>query len=270
MSRPKVLLLDGDGVIWIDSTPIPGAIESLNKIHDMGVRLVLVTNNSTKTRAQYLQFMHKLGLDRFSVDDIFSSGFATAHYLRKNGINTVYVSGSNALVEELTQFGIKATTLSTHKVEDPVQAIVVAKSNNFCFNDLSMAIYLSKTYGCKLIGTNMDPNFPMSHGVLVCGSGAIIATFETALDQKAVMIGKPNEPMFDTVLTSLGVSKDEVIMVGDRIITDINFASSQGARSILVLSGIDTMEDVQNALEHEKPTYVFPSLVQVAEFFENM
>ena len=268
MNKPKVLLLDGDGVIWIDNTPIKGAVESLKKIYLLGIRLVLVTNNSSKTREQYLEFLHKIGLIEFKLDDIFSSGYATALYLKKNGFNSVYVSGSDSLVQEINKCGINATTLLTQKEPYQVDAVVVSKSDKFSHDDLSRGILLCKKYNAKLIGTNADPNFPMNHNVLVCGSGAILGCFETATSLKPIIIGKPHFPMFETVLTSLGVTKDDVIMVGDRTITDIAFASNQGARSILVLSGVDTEKDVEILSENEKPTFILPSLIEVYELLK--
>ena len=270
MSAPKVLLLDGDGVIWIDSEPIKGAIDALNKVRKLGIRTVLVTNNCSKTRSQYLSVMQKMGLEGFTEEDIFSSGYATAKYLVKENIKKVFVSGFTGLQQELRNHGIEVHTTETDKEPEKVDAVVVAKSESFTSNELSRAIYLTKKMGAKLIGTNPDPNFPMPHGILVCGSGAICSAFEEACGMKAKVIGKPNTPMFETVLSELGVSKDDVIMVGDRLITDIAFAARNGARSILVLSGIDTEEDVKKAEEKDRPTYVLPSLVEVAELLEGM
>ena len=127
-----------------------------------------------------------------------------------------------------------------------------------------------KRYGCSLIGTNPDPNFPMPHGVLIPGSGAMVSAFEAATGRKATVIGKPEDAMFETVLSTLRVSCDDVLMVGDRIVTDVAFASRHGARSVLVLSGVDTREDADRAEERDRPTYVLPSLVEVADMLEEM
>lgn len=270
MKLPKVLLLDGDGVIWIDKTPIKGAIESLNRIHKMGVRLVLVTNNCSKTQKTYHQFMTNMGLQGFNVEDVFSSGFATAMYLVQHNIKKVFVCGFDGLVEELRLHGIEVHTIKTDSEVVPVDAVVVSKSDTFGFNEIARGIELVRNYGAKLIGTNPDPNFPLAHSVLIPGSGAYARTFEEATGVKATLIGKPEDPMFDTVLTTLGVTKDDVIMVGDRIITDIAFAAQHGAKSIFVLSGIDTEKEANEAPANSKPTYIMPSLVEIADFFQKI
>ena len=270
MSLPKVLLLDGDGVIWIDKTPIKGAIEALKRIHALGVRLVLVTNNASKTQSQYHKQLQSMGLTCIDVCDVFSSGFATAMYLVHHGIKSVYVCGFDGLVEELKLHGIEVHTLHSDPELVEVDAVVVSKSDTFKFDEISRGIELVLRHGAKLIGTNPDPNFPLSHGVLIPGSGACARTFEEATGVKATLIGKPEDPMFETVLSTLGVTKDQVMMVGDRLITDIAFAAHHGARSILVLSGIDTKEMADSAPDSDKPTYVLPSLVEIADMFEKL
>lgn len=270
MTLPKVLLLDGDGVIWIDNHPLNGAIEALTKIKNMGIRLVLVTNNSSKTQEQYYKYIRSLGLSCFNVEDIFSSGYATAVYLIQHNIKKVFVCGFKGLMEELSLHGIEVHTIDTDPELVPVEAVVVSKSDTFDFKELSRGIDLVRLHGATLIGTNPDPNFQLSHNILIPGSGACVRTFEEATGVGATYIGKPEKPMFQTVLKELGVTKDEIIMVGDRVTTDIAFAAHNNARSILVLTGIESQKYVDAAPENEKPTYVLPSLVEVAELFQKM
>lgn len=269
---PKVLLLDGDGVIWIESVPIPGVVTALNEIRKLGIRLVLVTNNSSKTREEYLRVIESVGLEGFTKEDVFSSGFAVALYLKECGISRAFVSGYSGLIKEIQMAGIKVFTNRLPPEEESlgVEVIVASKSANFTFHDLSYAISLQRKYKCRLIGTNPDPNYPVSHQRILPGSGAAVACFESALDTEATVIGKPEDVMFDAVLKYMNCTKDEVMMVGDRICTDVKFASRHGARSVLVLSGVDTMKDVEEAEEIDKPTYVLPSLVEVAEMLKEM
>lgn len=258
--NPKVLLLDGDGVIWINDKPIEGAVEALERIRGLGIRLVLVTNNCSKTRAKYKAYTNGLAPGLFEECDIFSSGFVTAQYLRNKGIKKVFVSGFEALKEEIQMCGIEVC-------EDGAEAVVVSKSDTFNIEQLETGTNLIKNNGALLIGTNPDPNFPMGDSVLVCGSGAFVSAFASATGVTPTVIGKPNTVMFETVLSCLGVTKDEVMMVGDRICTDIAFASHHGARSVLVLSGVDTKEMGENAPPEDRPTTILPSLVELADLF---
>lgn len=266
---PKVLLLDCDGVIWEDFVPLPGALDSLSRIRKLGVRLCLVTNNSSKNREEYIKLCNNIGLTGFTTDDVFTSGIATKKYLKTNNIHSVFVSGFDGLKKDLKESGFDVHTIDTDPELQKVDAVLVAKSDIFSHAELQRAITLVKKYGAKLIGVNPDPNFPISDGVLSIGGGAILRSFEAGCEVEAPIMGKPCKSLFDIVLEEINVSKDDLIMVGDRLMTDIAFAADNGARSILVLSGGDKLEDVEKVPDHKKPTWIKPSLVEVADMFES-
>ena len=128
----------------------------------------------------------------------------------------------------------------------------------------------SGNFNAILVGTNIEPNYSLANGVIGPGSGACVRTIEEGCGKKAITVGKPQKIMFDIIINELGLMPSDVMMVGDQLITDIAFASTNGARSILVLSGLSKQKDADEAPENNKPTYVLPSLVQVAELLENL
>jgi phosphoglycolate/pyridoxal phosphate phosphatase family enzyme len=270
--RPKAVLSDCDGVIWVESEAIPGSVEALNEIEEMGIRRILVSNNSTRTRVEYMAITKNFGLSGITQDCIFSSGFACALYLRNHDMLRVFVIGSPALIEEIRLAGITVFTnaLSPEEETNGIEAIVVSKSPKFGYEELKYSIYLYHKFRCPLIGTNPDPTVPAPNGTVTMGSGSFVACFEMALGTKATIIGKPCEPMFETVLKFLNCTADQVIMIGDRLCTDIQFASRHGARSVLVLSGIDQMNDVEKIPESDRPTYVLRSLADVVPLLRAM
>jgi HAD superfamily hydrolase (TIGR01450 family) len=270
--RPKALLLDGDGVIWLDNEAIPGVVDALNELRNLGIRLVLVTNNSSKTRAQYLKFIERVGLVGFTESDVFSSGFACGLYMQSRNISRAYVKGYPSLCHEISEAGITVLTgtLTPEEFEKPLDAILVSMCPTLTYDDLSHVIAIKRRHNPLLVGTNPDPNFPVGQRQLLPGSGSVVRMFESAFVQDAVVVGKPGAIMFEMVLRYLNLTADEVVMVGDRIITDIKFGSRNGARTALVLTGVDTMKDVEEAEEVDKPTWVMPSLVEVAELLKNM
>jgi 4-nitrophenyl phosphatase len=270
--RPRALLLDCDGVIWLEGEAIPGSVEALNQIGDMGIRRMLVTNNSNHTRADYLRRAERIGLKGFTVDDILSSGVSCTHYLVKHGLSRVISYGSYALLTELQDAGITVLThpLSSAQEAAGLDAIIVAKSPTFSYAELKYAIYLHKKFKCALIGTNPDFIVPGTGGTTVVGSGSVVACFESALRTRAVIVGKPFTPMFDAALKRVGCRPDEVMMVGDRLCTDIQFANSHGGRSVLVLTGIDRENDVQKAAESDRPTFVRERLADVLPLLQGM
>jgi 4-nitrophenyl phosphatase len=272
LMRPRALLLDGDGVIWLEGQAIPGAVQALNEIRAMGVRLILVTNNSSKTRDQYLKVIERIGLVGFTRDDVFSSGFACRCCLENMGISRVYVVGFPSLCQEIEEAGITVMSgrLTPEQESKGIEAMVVSMSPYLRYEDFEYYIWVYRKFRPKLIGTNPDPTWPVSDRVALPGSGSVVRMFECALSASATVVGKPGSIMFDAVLKFLGCKADQVIMVGDRIMTDIKFASRHGARSILVLTGVDTMKDVEEADEMDKPTWVLRDLVEAAELLRNM
>jgi HAD superfamily hydrolase (TIGR01450 family) len=156
----RALLLDGDGVIWISSTPIAGAVESLNAIRAMGVRLVLVTNNSSKTRAAYVRFFDQIGIAGFTADDVFTSGYAAALYLKRQNLTSLLVSGFEGLCEELRMQGHAVHTAADGPAPPSVQAVVCGKGDRFSWADICAGVGAVRLRGARLIGVNPDPNFP--------------------------------------------------------------------------------------------------------------
>lgn len=266
---PKVLLSDGDGVIWIGKQGVKGVGDALSRISKLGIKIILVTNNSSKTRDQYLSFLNGIGVTVIPRDNIFSSSYGLALHCKYCGFKSVYVSGSPALQAEIKNQGIEVHNLYTDTEPVKVDAIAVARSTDFNFANISRIINITRKFdNIPIFGSDPDPNILMKPGIQIPGSGSVAACIECATGKKVEVLGKPTDIMFDIVLKHLNVTSDEVIMVGDRVITDIAFASHHKARSIFVLSGMDKREDADSVEDKDKPTYILPSIVEVADMFE--
>lgn len=268
---PKVLLSDGDGVIWIGKQGVKGVGDALSRISKLGIKIILVTNNSSKTRDQYLSFLNGIGVTVIPKDNIFSSSYGLALHCKYCGFKSVYVSGSPALQSEIKNQGIEVHNLYTDTEPVKVDAIAVARSTDFNFANISRIINITRKFdNIPIFGSDPDPNILMKPGIQIPGSGSVAACIECATGKKVEVLGKPTDIMFDIVLKHLNVTSDEVIMVGDRVITDIAFASHHKARSIFVLSGMDKREDADSVEDKDKPTYILPSIVEVADMFEKL
>lgn len=266
---PKVLLSDGDGVIWIGKQGVKSVGDALSRISKLGIKIILVTNNSSKTRDQYLSFLNGIGVTVIPKDNIFSSSYGLALHCKYCGFKSVYVSGSPALQSEIKNQGIEVHNLYTDTEPVKVDAIAVARSTDFNFANISRIINITRKFdNIPIFGSDPDPNILMKPGIQIPGSGSVAACIECATGKKVEVLGKPTDIMFDIVLKHLNVTSDEVIMVGDRVITDIAFASHHKARSIFVLSGMDKREDADSVEDKDKPTYILPSIVEVADMFE--
>ena len=263
MELPKVLLLDVDGVIWVKLVPFPGIPDALSRMRRLGIRLVLVSNNSYRSRKEQLAAAVKAGITGFSENDLLPSSYVTALYLSKMGAKKVYLLGYKGCQDEMKKLGIKVITHF-----DKADAVVLSKSKYFDFQHVSDVMNIVDKYNPIVVGTNPDLIVPGPDNSISPGSGSYIRAVGDAIGKEVVMLGKPSTVTFQTVIDHLGVTPDDIMMVGDNLDTDILFASRHGAQSCLVLTGVSKREDVERLEPQHRPTYIFESLVQLADFFE--
>jgi 4-nitrophenyl phosphatase len=233
----RALILDIDGVIWKGNQPIGDLQVIFKRIRNRGYRLVLATNNSTRTVEQYLDEFINFGVD-LDPWQIISSGEVAAHYLSQlypNGGN-VFVVGENGLMHTLEHYGF-------HNSIQSVLAVVSGLDRYFSYEKLSQAALLIRS-GVQFIGTNPDKSLPTPQG-LVPGAGSILACLEAATDIKPRIMGKPSPDIYRFALERLGTSPSETIAIGDRIDTDIVGAQAMGLQTALVLSGVTTVSEAE-------------------------
>jgi len=266
-SKKKTFLLDCDGVLWHGNVAIQGAPEAVARLKQLGKRVILVTNNSGRNRASYVEKCNSLGIKDISEADVVTTSAVLADYMQnvvKFSTNKrVYVVGSAGISSELSNVGISSFGVGPDRMDtyqdnteiligtpfgtpiDQVGAVVVGYDPHISFpKALKAATYL-KNPDCLYVATNDDETYPTSNPDMICpGTGSIVAIVTTASGRTPVTLGKPYEPMFKYILQKYGLRADETIMVGDRLRTDIQFAKLNGLSSLLVLTGQSSLEEV--------------------------
>jgi len=229
-TKIRALILDMDGVLWRGNEPIGDLPAIFAEIDKLGYKVVLATNNATKSIGQFLSKLQSFGVV-VEPWQVINSAVATAHYLSQQHAEggNVYVVGEPGLVEILAENGF------THNEENPL-AVVAALDRSINYDKLRKATLLIRS-GVPFIGTNPDRTFPTPEGQ-VPGAGSILATIEAATDVRPLVIGKPNPIMYQFALERMEVAADETLVVGDRLETDIAGAQSLGSPCALVLSGV--------------------------------
>ncbi len=174
-----------------------------------------------------------------------------------DGGGAVFVLGENGIVSALREKGFTPIT----DPEDETRPIAVVSSfdRQLTFNKLRRAA-LHVRAGAALYATNADRSFPTPEG-LIPGAGSILAALETATDVKAIVIGKPSPWMLELAAERMGLNKDEVLVVGDRLETDIAGGQAMKARTALVLSGVSARE--QADLWKPKPDLIANDLAEL-------
>jgi 4-nitrophenyl phosphatase len=226
----KALVLDMDGVLWRENEAIGDLNANFRKFEKAGLKVLMATNNSTKTPQQYVEKLAGLGAT-VSSDQIITSGMGVAYLLQKRFPNggSIYVVGEPSLKLTIEEAGF---TIS----EKDAIAVVGAVDRNITFEKLKVATLLIRS-GVPFYATNPDRTFPTPEG-LIPGSGAILAAITTATDVEPIIAGKPSSTLYDFALERLGTKPEETLAVGDRIETDILGGQRAGLRTALVLSGI--------------------------------
>lgn len=243
MDSLKTVLCDLDGVIWLAHQPIKGSSDAVARLRERAIRVLFVTNNSFSTRAQQHAALERVGI--WADGDVVTSAMAAATHIMSG--ERVLVCGGEGLVEEVTSRG--AEVVVPYQVEEVVgnfDAVVVGFHREFNFEILSAALTAVRG-GARLIGSNSDPTYPTPQGPIP-GGGSILAAIEHATGVKAMVTGKPHQPMADLVATvNPGIGAHEMLMVGDLVSTDGAFARTVGCAFGLVLSGMTPSAEGINA-----------------------
>lgn len=257
LKNKKLYLLDMDGTIYNENEIFDGILEFLEEIKRRGAQYIFITNNSSKSVKDYVKKVNDMGI-MADEENFYTSSQATAAYIKENYPGQiVYCMGTKSLIEELRTAGIEVVT----EADDRAGIVLIGfdtentseKIRNTCIMLGRDVVYLA---------TNPDLVCPVSFGYIPdCGSMSIM--LKNATGKEPFFIGKPEPIMVNCVLKKLGIDKEDAVIVGDRLYTDIKTGANAKIDTICVLSGEATMEDI---LEGEiKPDYIFDSVKEIYE-----
>ena len=248
----KTYLLDLDGTMYHGSKIIEEAKIFVNYLLENNIEFYFLTNNATRTKAQNVKHMLDMGYEGIKEEHFYTSAMAAASYVKQHYEgNKVFVIGEDGLKEALLEAGFEFA-------DDNVDFVFVGLDKQANYQKYSEGLkHLLK--GAKLVGTNYDRVIATAHGYEV-GNGAIVDMLEYASGQTSMKIGKPYAPILEGCLNYIHKEKDEVVIVGDNLETDIKLGVNHGVESILVLSGVHREEDIKKL--GIKPDKMITSLME--------
>ena len=252
----KLFLFDQDGTLYLGSQLYPFTIPMLEKIKATGRRYMFMTNNSSKSVADYIKKLDKMGITA-TREDFITSSQATAYYLKKHFPDkTLYVCGTKSLIAELESEGFRTTTDL-----DQVECVVMGFDTELTFKKLEDVSKLLLTRkDLPYIATNPDLVCPTEYGsVPDCGS--VCEMIYNATGRRPVVIGKPSSLMPELAMEHTGYKKEETAVIGDRIYTDVKSGLNAGVTGILVLSGETTLEILEAS--EDKPHLVLQDCSEI-------
>ena len=257
LTSKKLFLFDMDGTLYLGDRLFNFTKPLLAEIRRTGGKYLFMTNNSSKSVADYIKKLEKLGIPS-TREDFITSSQATAYYLHKyHEGQKLYVCGTESLKEELRSEGFSVT----EKVED-TDCIVMGFDTELTFRKLHDVSYLLLTRELPYIATNPDLVCPTEFGsVPDCGS--VCGMIFNATGKRPVVIGKPSPLMPQLAMDRLGYSREQTCVVGDRIYTDVKSGLNAGITGILVMSGETTYEILEKS--EDKPHLVLESAKEILE-----
>lgn len=219
MVRAMLWIVDLDGVVWRGKEYIWENVEALRKLEG---EKVFLTNKAT-SRWEIRERLEKVGLD----GDVVTSAYVAASYLKENGIRSAFALGPMGLYEELSINGIHLTD----QIE-LVKAVVAGLDQFVTYDKIALATE-AITKGALFVATNRDRTYPTEKG-LKPGAGSVVEAIRVSSGIEPIVVGKPSKIAFE--VASKG--RKDVVVIGDKLETDVKMALENGAKAVLVLTGV--------------------------------
>lgn len=260
LRNKKLFLFDMDGTIYLDGVLFDYVAELMQTIKNIGGRYVFITNNSSKSVEDYIGKLESMGIP-CDEDNFFTSTQASAELLKDRiENNLIYVQATESCKKELAKYGLNITD----EYNEKVSAILVGFDSEITGEKMRNTSKMLTKLDVPYYATNPDWVCPVDFGY-VPDCGSMCFGYEKATGKKPIFIGKPNPMMIDLAMSKFNVSKEQTLVIGDRIYTDIASGYNAGVETIMVLSGEATMQDYNNS--EIKPTYL---LKNVSELYKTL
>jgi 4-nitrophenyl phosphatase len=245
----QALMLDLDGVLWRGEQMLPGVDALFQFLEAHHLPYCLASNNATLTIDRVNQRLAKIGVS-ITEQHLVTSAHAAAGFVGRNYRQPppVLVVGEDVLIDALRQIGCPIVERS-----EEARAVVVGMDRGLTWTKLVEA-GLAIAAGAAFIGTNPDRTFPTERG-LGPGNGAILAALQIATGRPPLIAGKPEAPIFLEAASRLAVPTAAILVVGDRLETDIAGGSRAGMQTALVLTGVTAAADIGRQKAHPDVTF---------------
>ncbi len=261
LQEKKYFLFDIDGTLAVDDTLFDGTRALLDHIDHIGGRSFYITNNSIKSRKDYVEKFARWGIptDR---EQFMTASYVTCRYLKDTYAGqTVFVLGTPSFVEEVKSFGLTVT----EQVRPDVACVAVGFDNTLTYGKVNAACELLFRPDVDFVATNPDLRCPTSYGFMPdCGS--ICRLLTGATDRQPHVVGKPDRLMVDLCRRQVQADASEVLVVGDRLYTDIACGINAGVETARVFTGEAKPKDLADT--PYPPDYTFPSIGDLYQALE--
>jgi HAD superfamily hydrolase (TIGR01458 family) len=247
----RALLIDLDGVLYVEDETVPGAREAVERLRADGLALRFVTNTTARSRPQTLDKLRSLGFDVAEEELITPAALAVAHCGERG----------HSRVALLMNEEVKRDFAALEESDD-AQAVIVGDLGDAFGYDVLNRAFRQVMDGAELVALQKNRYWLRADG-LSLDVGPFVAALEYATGRDAYVVGKPARGFFDEILRGLGVDAAQAAMVGDDVESDIAGAIGAGLAGILVRTG-KYREDAVRASGIE-PTVTVDSMADVPD-----
>ncbi|KAK6201523.1 p-Nitrophenyl phosphatase [Scheffersomyces amazonensis] len=300
IDRYDNFLFDCDGVIWLDEKAIPGVLRTIEYLESKGKKYVFVTNNSSKSRSDYVHKFAKLGFKGITKERVYPTCYAAVAALKDTyGIESgakVWVLGDSGIEQELKEEGYIPLGGTDERLDGPwnpnsellkvdpeVKAVIVGSTKDFNYNRIASTLQylLYNNKSIPFIGANIDRTYPGPDGLILPAGGSVVNYMYYTAHRDFLNVGKPSTVFLDTILAHNEFDRSKTLMVGDTLYTDIKFGNDgqlgNGAGSLLVLSGGTKVSDLNHLIQNPHsfedgesliPSYFVDSLATLTDWLE--
>ena len=261
LSNIRHVALDMDGTIYLGNTLFPYTMAFLEQLQQLGITYSFLTNNPSRSIADYLLKLHKMGIEA-TPEEIYNTTVATIDYLHAHypDVRRLFLLGTPSMISQFEEAGFISVPDSPSERPD---AVVAAFDMTLTYARLCRACWWV-SQGLPYLATNPDRVCPTNEETILVDCGSICRCIEHATGRKPdITLGKPDPNMLIGIQQQHHLQPEQIAMVGDRIYTDIEMARRAGALGVLVLSGETTME-IAAAAPHQ-PDLILPSVKELCE-----
>ncbi len=243
-----------DGTIYLDDDLFDGTLDFLAHVKKNGGRYLFLTNNSSKGIDKYIEKLARLGIDS-DADDFLTSTDATISYLKSKNHKKIYAFGTASFKKQLSDAGLPVVDT----LEDGIDCLCLSNDWELTFKKLEDSCIILRD-DVDYIATNPDWVCPTWYGsVPDCGS--FCEMLYRATGKRPKFIGKPQPDMVYLALERTGFNKEDALMIGDRLYTDVACGVNAGIDSVFVLSGEGTLEDLKAS--ETRPTFIYQNIREI-------
>jgi NagD protein len=252
LDEKKGFICDMDGVLYHGNKLLPGAREFVEWLKRTDKHFLFLTNSSARSPIELAQKLSRLGIE-VDASNFYTSALATASFLASQMPHgTAYVIGEPGVTNALYNAGFSLTD------ENP-DYVIVAESHTYNLDTVEKAVNLVRG-GARLVGTNPDLTGPVEGGITP-GTGSLIAPIELSTGAKAYFVGKPNPLMMRQALKQISCRREDTVIIGDRVDTDIVAGIESEIETVLVLSGVTSESDL--LAYAYRPTFILSGVCDI-------